>query len=87
VTPWTSPDAAASEPHEPVGSTGTPATWCGQCGKALAHGHHEVCARRAALEPPRWCAHCRRRLKVQVTPGAWTATCVVHGSVERSTWG
>jgi hypothetical protein len=25
-------------------------------------------------------------MKVQVTPGAWTATCVAHGTVERSTW-
>ncbi len=40
----------------------------------------------ATLEPPRFCVHCRRRMKVQVTPGAWVATCVAHGSVEQSTW-
>ena len=43
--------------------------------------------RRAELEPPRWCVRCRRRMKVQVTPGAWTATCVQHGTVEQATWG
>jgi hypothetical protein len=26
-------------------------------------------------------------MKVQVTPGAWTATCVQHGTVEQPTWG
>jgi len=26
-------------------------------------------------------------MKVQVTPGAWTATCVQHGTVEQTTWG
>jgi len=47
---------------------------------------HASCDRRAELEPPRFCAHCRRRMKVQVTPGAWTATCVQHGTVEQPTW-
>ena len=32
-------------------------------------------ARRAALEPPRYCAQCRRRMVVQVTPLGWTARC------------
>ncbi len=60
--------------------------WCGQCGVALGEDDHERCARRAELEPPRFCVHCRRRMKVQVTPGAWTATCIEHGTVEHSTW-
>ena len=72
------------------------ATWCGACGESLlADGpaggtdtnvNHDRCARRLTLEPPRYCGQCRRRMKVQVTPGTWLATCVEHGSVEHSTW-
>ena len=75
------------DPVGPVSRTGAVGLWCGQCGEAVAEGVHARCARRAALEPPRWCVHCRRRMKVQVTPGAWTATCVQHGTVEQATWG
>ena len=71
----------------PVARSGAVGAWCGQCGEAVAEGEHERCARRAELEPPRFCVHCRRRMKVQVTPGAWTATCVQHGTVEQPTWG
>ncbi len=71
---------------EPVASPSSPGTWCGQCGEAADSGAHIRCALRAELEPPRWCVHCRRRMTVQVTPGAWTATCVRHGSVEQATW-
>jgi hypothetical protein len=85
VIPWTL-SAEGREPLEPVATGSTPGTWCGQCGEAASEGDHERCARRAELEPPRWCAHCRRRMTVQVTPGAWTATCVAHGTVERATW-
>jgi len=70
----------------PVARTGAAGLWCGQCGEAV-DGDHARCSRRAELEPPRWCVHCRRRMKVQVTPGAWTATCVQHGTVEQTTWG
>jgi hypothetical protein len=70
----------------PVARTGDPGAWCGQCGQAVREGDHARCVRRAELEPPRWCVHCRRRMKVQVTPGAWTATCVQHGTVEQPTW-
>ncbi|WP_441293914.1 biotin synthase auxiliary protein BsaP [Arthrobacter sp. 31Y] len=31
------------------------------------------------MEPPRFCPQCRRRMKVQVTPLAWTAECSRHG--------
>jgi SAM-dependent methyltransferase len=51
--------------------------WCDRCGDALAGGDHTGCA----LEPPRYCRHCRRRMKVQVLPAGWTATCVEHGVV------
>jgi hypothetical protein len=71
----------------PVARAGDTGLWCGQCGEAVAEGDHARCARRAELEPPRWCVHCRRRMKVQVTPGAWTATCVQHGTAEQPTWG
>ncbi len=72
--------------HEPVGQGDDRGQWCGQCGEALGDGGHSRCAQRAELEPPRFCVRCRRRMKVQVTPGTWTATCIEHGSVERSTW-
>ena len=80
------PDGEAPEPVGGAADHAEPARWCGQCADALAGGDHARCERRAALEPPRWCAHCRRRMKVQVTPGAWTATCVAHGTIEHSTW-
>lgn len=63
-----------------------PVLWCGWCGGSLDDGDHSRCVRQPELEPPRYCGHCRRRMKVQVTPGAWAATCVEHGSVEHSTW-
>ena len=53
--------------------------WCGQCGRALTPEGHASCRRAAELDPPRFCAHCRRRMVVQVTPTGWTATCVEHG--------
>ena len=71
----------------PVARSGAVGLWCGQCGESVGEGDHARCARRAELEPPRWCVHCRRRMKVQVTPGAWTATCAQHGTVEQPTWG
>ena len=52
--------------------------WCGQCGLALTPEGHAPCRR--ALEPPRYCAHCRRRMVVQVLPSGWTARCSEHGS-------
>lgn len=77
---------AVAEGLEPVADGADRGRWCGQCGGALAGGEHTRCERRAELEPPRYCVRCRRRMRVQVTPGAWTAACVEHGSVERPTW-
>jgi hypothetical protein len=80
---------------EPVARGDATGQWCGQCGEALVGGipdsgggavDHRRCLQRAALEPPRWCVHCRRRMVVQVTPAAWTATCSRHGTVEQPTW-
>lgn len=62
------------------------ALWCGLCGEALSEGGHDACVRMRQLEPQRYCAWCRRRMKVQITPGTWTSTCVQHGTVEHSTW-
>jgi SAM-dependent methyltransferase len=56
-----------------------PTVWCDRCGRALADGGHEACAGARALEPPRFCPRCRRRMKVQVLPAGWTATCAAHG--------
>ena len=55
--------------------------YCGHCGRDLAEGDHEVCAAKLRLEPPRYCARCRRRMVVQVIPRGWSATCVEHGTL------
>jgi hypothetical protein len=56
------------------------AVWCDRCGEALAGGApHAACAAARELEPPRFCPWCRRRMKVQVLPKGWSATCVEHG--------
>ena len=60
--------------------------YCGHCGNPLVEGVHDLCAQRLALEPPRYCPDCRRRMVVQVTPDHWTATCVEHGETTASTW-
>ncbi len=54
------------------------AEFCDRCG-AHAGGDHSDCTAARALEPPRYCADCGRRMTVQVTPTGWTATCVEHG--------
>lgn len=55
------------------------APWCGWCGEALTPEGHEACRRAVELDPPRYCARCRRRMVVQVTPTGWTAVCSEHG--------
>jgi len=55
-----------------------PLAFCGQCGEP---GTHEDCLRRLALDPPRYCGQCRRRMVVQVHPTGWSARCVEHGTV------
>lgn len=57
------------------------APWCGQCGQELTAEGHAACLRAAELDPARYCARCRRRMVVQVTPTGWTARCVEHGTV------
>jgi hypothetical protein len=58
--------------------------FCDRCGRALADGGHESCERARALEPPRFCPQCRRRMVVQVTPTGWTARCSEHGELTPS---
>ncbi|WP_199199868.1 hypothetical protein [Micromonospora sp. RP3T] len=53
--------------------------WCDRCGESVAAGPHPACAAARVWEPPRWCASCRRRMKVQVVPAGWSAVCVEHG--------
>lgn len=54
---------------------------CAHCGQELAGADHTRCERMLAMEPPRFCTRCGRRMKVQVTPRGWSATCVEHGTV------
>jgi hypothetical protein len=53
--------------------------FCDRCGGTLSAGGHEACGAARRLEPPRYCAACRRRLVVQITPTGWTARCAEHG--------
>lgn len=55
------------------------ASYCGHCGEPRDAGDHTACDARLVLEPPRFCARCRRRMKVQVNPRGWIAECVEHG--------
>jgi hypothetical protein len=55
--------------------------YCPACGEPEASVDHAGCVRRLQLEPPRYCSACRRRMKVQVTPRGWSASCVEHGTI------
>jgi hypothetical protein len=70
-----SASAPLAEPagHEPA--------YCDRCGEPAAAGSHGRCAAARALEPPRYCPGCRRRLVVQVVPTGWTARCSEHGTI------
>jgi hypothetical protein len=57
-------------------------TYCDRCGEP---GTHAACEAARQLEPPRFCTHCRRRMKVQVVPSGWKATCVEHGTLVSQT--
>jgi hypothetical protein len=65
------------------------ADFCGFCGEPFDGGAgpasdvHRRCGERLAMEPPRYCPACRRRMKVQVTPLGWTAECSRHGVLAR----
>ena len=57
--------------------------YCDRCGlplPAAATGPgHEPCEAARALEPPRYCPQCGRRMVVKVTPTTWSARCPRHG--------
>jgi NADH pyrophosphatase NudC (nudix superfamily) len=58
--------------------------YCGWCGQPVADKEtdeqHAKCRQRLSfVDPPRFCAHCGRRMVVQVTPAGWVATCSRHG--------
>jgi len=62
--------------------------FCGHCGGPDGGGlpasdEHRRCVELLTLEPPRYCANCRRRMKVQVTPAGWSAECSRHGVLIR----
>lgn len=61
------------------------AAYCGRCGEPLPADGHPACDLALALEPPRYCLTCRRRMVVQVLPTGWTARCVEHGQVRAVT--
>ncbi|WP_326560077.1 biotin synthase auxiliary protein BsaP [Micromonospora sp. NBC_01796] len=65
------------------GADPTTAVWCDRCGRSTGDGSHEDCAAARALEPPRFCPQCRRRMKVQVLPTGWSALCVEHGETHQ----
>ncbi|TDD72900.1 hypothetical protein E1293_32100 [Actinomadura darangshiensis] len=58
--------------------------YCDRCGETAAEGDHAPCRAARAMEPPRYCAICRRRMIVQVTPLGWTARCSQHGALENA---
>jgi hypothetical protein len=66
-------------------TTDSTTTFCGHCGEPSDGGDspasnvHRPCGEHLAMEPPRYCPACRRRMKVQVTPLGWTAKCSRHG--------
>ena len=56
-------------------------TYCERCGISQADGDHAECRQALRLEPPRYCAQCRRRLIIQVLPTGWTGRCSAHGDL------
>jgi len=56
-------------------------TYCDRCGGVHDTDGHPACRAARALEPPRFCPRCRRRMKVQVLPAGWRAVCVEHGEI------
>ncbi|HEX2131775.1 MAG TPA: hypothetical protein VHH15_09440 [Actinophytocola sp.] len=54
--------------------------YCVHCGRPPEEGDHTRCrGARGAIDPPRFCPECARRMVVQVTPSGWSARCSRHG--------
>jgi hypothetical protein len=70
---------------ETSAGTAVSGEYCDHCGKPVATGVHERCVRLRTMEPPRYCAQCRRRMVVQVVPRGWVARCVEHGETSSET--
>ncbi|MFI1461716.1 biotin synthase auxiliary protein BsaP [Nocardia carnea] len=53
-------------------------------GTRVVPGQDEPASRAVVLglEPPRFCAHCGRRMVVQIDPGGWRARCSRHGVLD-----
>ncbi|WP_208029653.1 biotin synthase auxiliary protein BsaP [Rhabdothermincola sediminis] len=51
--------------------------WCRWCGARAGACDQAACRR--ALDPPRHCPSCGRRLRVVVIPTGFEATCREHG--------
>ena len=79
------PEGTAASRRSASGAGGQAATpegtapWCDRCGEPVTGRDHTGCVAARALEPPRFCRYCRRRMTVQVLPVGWTARCVAHG--------
>ena len=68
------------------GTSGTGSgEYCDHCGQPVGTGVHDRCVRLRTMEPPRYCAQCRRRMVVQVVPRGWVARCVEHGETSSTT--
>lgn len=63
-----------------AGGEGDASPFCARCGQP-APSPHPACVEQLALEPPRYCVRCRRRLIVQVLPTGYTARCSAHGVI------
>ncbi|MHB1504614.1 MAG: biotin synthase auxiliary protein BsaP [Acidimicrobiales bacterium] len=69
-----SPQSADGAAEAPGGSPAEEAH-CTGCGRPLS-----VCSGCGrALDPPRFCSRCGRRMAVLVTPGGYSASCRDHG--------
>ena len=78
------PLAQAREPIPPADATqpASAAAFCTRCGMAPEAADHTACRRwLASEEPPRFCARCARRMKVQIIPTGWSAECTRHGAL------
>ncbi|MFJ6197009.1 hypothetical protein [Micromonospora sp. NPDC092111] len=79
----TTPDPGAAGRTATAGPrpAATGPAWCDRCGEPADPGDHPACRAAREWEPPRFCGHCRRRMKVQVVPAGWVARCVEHGEL------
>ncbi len=75
---WTRKRGVPTQPGHRPDEPASP-QWCDRCGGGLAEADHTACQAARAWEPPRFCPYCRRRMKVQVLPAGWRASCVAHG--------